>query len=116
MRTKLTLMMIGCTVALVGAACNKSNVMAPSSVVSVTVTGAQTAPTFQLTAGQRAHHIHALLHQQHRNAYRAYDPGKSGHHGLNDGRLDSLAGFIEHEQSRASGERSRHGELLLLSS
>ena len=60
MRIRLTLMMIGCVVALVGSACNKSTVTAPSSVVSVTVTGAQTtAPTFQLTAA--AHYADATV-------------------------------------------------------
>ena len=52
--------MIGCVVALVSSACNKSNVVAPSSVVSVTVTGAQTAtPTFQLAAA--AHYADATV-------------------------------------------------------
>ena len=60
MQTRLTLTMIGCVVALVGSACNKSNVTAPSSVVSVTVAGAQTAtPTFQLTAA--AHYADATV-------------------------------------------------------
>ena len=60
MRTKLTLMMIFCMAALVGSACNKSNVTAPSSVVSVTVTGSQTTtPTFQLAAA--AHYADATV-------------------------------------------------------
>ena len=60
MRIRLTLMMIGCVVALVGSACNKSTVTAPSSVVSVTVSGAQAAtPTFQLQAA--AHYADATV-------------------------------------------------------